>query len=163
MAHHTVNQVAQRHNVMRQRGFKTEKIEIRGTTFSYYIMCREMMPGFPDFTHCVLAFERNSNDPSSGSLFGISDAIPEDFREFAMQYEILHHWFNVAVKAAAEEEVRILMASSLPEERQNAYIRWRQDFFGRLAVHGNEHGETEQRCAEYEELETYFFTLGGIA
>lgn len=148
---------------MKQRGFKTQKIEVRGTSFSYYVMSSEMMPGFPDFTYCVLAFERNASDPNSGSLFGISDAIPEDFWEFAMHYEILHHWFNESVRTSAEQEVRILMASSLTKERQSAYIRWRQDFFGRLALHGNEHGETEQRCAEYEELETYFFTFGGIA
>lgn len=163
MADHSVNQVAQRHNVMRQRGFKAEKIEVRGSTFSYYIMASEMMPGFPDFTHCVLACERNASEPNSGSLFGISDAVPEDFREFAMIYEILHNWFNASAQAAAEEEVRFLMASALSEERQNAYIQWRQNFFGRLAVYSNEHGATVEKCAEYEALETYFFTLGGIA
>lgn len=128
----------------------------------FYIMSKDMMPGFPDFTHCMLAFERNASDPIAGSLFGISDAVPEDFRELAMQYEVLHHWFNVAPKDAAQEEVRTLMASEMTKERQTAYVQWRRDFFGRLVVHGNTHGESDEKCAEYEELEAYFFTLENV-
>ncbi len=160
MAIHTTNHIAQRHNVFRARGFATQTLTCRDVEYMFYIMSHDMMPSFPDFTHFICAAEHV--DPTTHAVFGISDEVPEDFRQFAMTFEVLHRWLKIDAAEAAREEVRSLNASTLPPERVSAYLGWRQDFFKRLAAHCRSHGGGEEECGRYEATEIFFFNLGNM-
>ena len=160
MVEHTTHHIAQRHNIFRSRGFATQTLTCRNVKYMYYIMSHDMMPSFPDFTHFVSAAEHV--DPNTHAVFGISDAVPEDFRQFAMTFEVLHRWLKIDAVEAAREEVRSLNASTLPPARVSAYLGWRQDFFTRLTTHCRSHGGGEDECDRYEATSIFFFSLGNM-
>ena len=120
-------------------------------------MSHDMMPSFPDFTHFISAAEHT--DPNTHAVFGISDAVPEDFRPFAMTFEVLHRWLKIDAAEAAREEVSVLNRSSMPPERVSSYLEWRKDFFTRLTTHCRSHGGGEAECGRYEATAAFFFSL----
>ncbi len=155
----TFNDIARRDSIFHQGGHSTFQIGCKNLCFTFYVLPSGMMPSFPGFTYALIATKKNEREPGKSAVFGMSDDIPEDFREFIAYFEVFYRWFGMACDAAVQGEAHNVSTSSLPIRRFREYAEWRQDFFTRLVVFAREHGESEDVIAAYEKAATYFFTL----
>lgn len=155
----TFNDIARRDSVFHHGGYPTFKIGCKNAEFMFYVLPPAMMPSFTGFTYALIATKKNEREPGKSAVFGMSQDVPEDFREFVAYFEVFHRWYGMDCYSAVQGEVHNVSTSSLPVRRFREYAEWRQDFFTRLVVFAREHNESEDVIAAYEKAATYFFTL----
>ncbi len=100
----------------------TNKVEVLGVRYRYFILSRELEPKLPGFVGYA-----------GKKFLIISEDVPPAYRQWVLTHEILE--FAVLPREdgvclrALEAELRLVPASLQPE-----YTHYRRDFFERLSV-----------------------------
>jgi len=129
------------------RKFQEVDVNLGNRSFSYFVMPQILAPELPDFVF------RCTGNPGDGYVFGISDSVAEQYRQYAVAHEFIEFTEigmetpNRCVKAL-EEELKLV-----PEEIKPDYLRMRKTFFDTLIKYCAKHTEdyTENDMREFKQ------------
>ncbi len=135
----------QRRALYEKLGWKKQTIAAGdGRVFDCYLIPKESCP--PALPNAVIRITpsmeeyRTSEHPDQEAFFGVSEEMPEKFRQFAVMHEVfefLHIGLEHSGRCAkaAEMEIRLLMKSALTPAEKNEYLNLRLRFFQDLVVY----------------------------
>jgi hypothetical protein len=107
----------------RSQGFEEVEANLGDFKFSYFVMPQEMEPNLNNFVY------RCTGKPEDGYVFGISDNVQEEFRQYAVAHEFIE-FMQIGLdqkdrcRKALEREIELV-----PEDIKSDYLSMRKDFF----------------------------------
>jgi hypothetical protein len=113
-------------NYFRDQGFEEVQVELGSRKFSYFVMPQSLEPNLENFVY------RATGEKGAGYVFGISDNVREDFRQYAVAHEFIE-FTEIGMDTpdrcvkALEEELKLV-----PEDIKPEYIAMRRKFFKEL-------------------------------
>ncbi|MBT4935692.1 hypothetical protein HOL21_02150 [Candidatus Woesearchaeota archaeon] len=103
--------------------FDEIEVTLGDSEFSYFVLPHTLEPNLKNFVF------RCTGEPEDGYVFGISDTVPEQFRQYAVAHEYIE-FMRIGMgtpdrcMTALEEELKLV-----PKDIRHDYMRMRRDFF----------------------------------
>jgi hypothetical protein len=130
----------------KEQGYPEVKVNLGNRCFSYFVMPQELCSSLPDFVY------RCTGELADGFVFGISESVRPDFRQYAVAHEFIE-FTEIGIDTkdrcvkALEEELKLV-----PSEIKNDYMIMRRDFFKNLIEYcSNEVEYTKEDINEFKQ------------
>ena len=126
MKKYSKEQIDETRNHFKKERYAEIGVSIHGNDFSYYVLPKSLQPALPDFVF------RMTGEPEDGYVFGISDSMPDAFRQYAVAHEFIEFTrIGIDTQGRCVEALRTELML-VPEDIKSDYINRRMDFFNNL-------------------------------
>ncbi|HLG25137.1 MAG TPA: hypothetical protein VI564_09465 [Candidatus Nanoarchaeia archaeon] len=131
MAVYSKSQIDRWNHFLKEREYPKISVNLgNGRRFKYFLMDQKENPDLPDFAIAMRA--RNLSD---GTIFGVSDSVPEELRKYWAAHEYME-----TVELAPKTPNKCLITlekelSLVPDNLKAGYITRRRDFFENLVAY----------------------------
>jgi hypothetical protein len=119
-------------------------VNLDGLSFSYFVLPQSDNPGLPSFVwQCT-------GNPEDGTVFGISDSVPENFRQYAVAHEVIEfreigHDVKGRCAQALERELKLV-----PADIKSKYTAMRLNFFRNLIPFAEQNKYSAEDIIEFK-------------
>ncbi|MEK6894670.1 MAG: hypothetical protein AABX10_04355 [Nanoarchaeota archaeon] len=131
----TKEQIETARMTFEEMDFEERKANVGGMEFRYFVLPQNLQPGLPYFV------ARMTGRPEDGSLFGVSDKVPVELRDYPVFHEVMEFAGNQEPGKCLKTLKREL--EIVPQHSLNDYIGYRKRFFRGLIkfIHGEKERE----------------------
>lgn len=115
------------------KNFQKVGANLDNLKFTYFVLPQSLEPNLPDFVY------RCAGELPDGYVFGISDSVREDYRQYAVAHEFIE-FTKIGIDTtnrcvgALEEELNLV-----PENIKPGYLIMRKNFFKNLIDYCSKH------------------------
>ena len=133
------------------QGYPKFPVKYQGETFTCFVLPQSICPKLPHFVRHQVADDRTQiRTPDETSVFGVSDSIPIDFRQFVVIHEIVEYWIGKSCGQSTRREIEVMRASGLTLVEQSQYIAMRCEFFEGFIGFAKKYGYPPIKIAEFK-------------